>query len=75
MARRKIDPNAGKVRVYPMVKTDCEDVVEAAMKRMRDRGWTVLEEDYSIHTIGAWTQVTLWAIPPRIEEQAEEVAS
>jgi len=60
-------PAPGAVRVYPLVLSAVDDVVATAMQRYRHRGWTVIETGYTVQLGDPYTQVTLWAVPPRIE--------
>jgi len=60
-------PVKGAVRVYPLVQTKSDDVVAAGMQAMRRRGFEPIEDGSAIENFGEYTQVALWAIPPKRE--------
>ena len=68
-------PRAG--RCYRTAPGNVPDAFEYVAEKLRGRGWTPVEQDYSVTHVDAGPEgndffwVELWAVPPVIEPVAE----
>jgi hypothetical protein len=73
MSKRSLNGRKdGASRCYRLAPVSADDAFEYVAGKLRERGWTPVEEDVSIqlNDAGTWVCVALWAIPPaKVEEE------